>query len=133
MWFIKLSQTIPSDLIYQAYKLCSTGEDGFDLSYECLTSKRAKDALAKQVAASSEFAKSLQQPEIVGEEDDDELDEDNSDVVVYDETDSSRTINEEVEALILQKPGDPIMDQLGSDLDDGDVHAVGTHGEVYRT
>ena len=92
MWFIKLSQTIPSDLIYQAYKLCSTGEDGFDLSYECLTSKRAKDALAKQVAASSEFAKSLQWPEIVGEEDDDEL---------------------------------------GSDLDDGDVHVVGTHMEKY--
>ena len=59
------------------------------------------------------------------------MDRDDSDVVAYDETDSSRMINEEVEALILQKPEDPIKDQPGSDSDDGDVYAVGIHMEKY--
>ena len=67
----------------------------------------------------------------MGEEDDEELVRDNSDEVVYDEIDSSRMINEEVEALILQKPGGPTRDQPGSDSDDGDVHAVGTHVERH--
>ena len=74
----------PTDSAYQAYKLCSTGEDGFDLSYKCLTSERAKTALAKQIADSSEFAASLQQPEIIGEEGNEELDGDNTNAVVYD-------------------------------------------------
>ena len=47
--------------------------------------------------------------------------------MVYDETDSSKMINEEVEALILQEPRGPTKDQLDSDSDDGDVDAVGTH------
>ena len=99
-----------TNLAYQAYKLCSTGEDGLDLSYECLTSERTKTALAKQIADSSEFAASLQQPEIIGEEDNEESDGDNTNAVVYNEIDSSRMINEEVEALILQQPGGPTKD-----------------------
>jgi hypothetical protein len=51
--------------------------------------------------------------------------------VVYDEINSSRMIDEEIEALILQKPGGPTKDQPDSDSDDGDVNAVGTHVEKY--
>ena len=51
--------------------------------------------------------------------------------MVYDETDSSKMINEVVEALILQEPRGSTKDQLDSDSDDGDVNAVGTHMEEY--
>ena len=37
-------------MFIQAYKLCSTGEGGFDLSYECLTSEQARTALKKRIA-----------------------------------------------------------------------------------
>ena len=50
---------------------------------------------------------------------------------MYDEIDSSRMINEEVETLLLQTPGVPTKDQPDPDSDNGDVHAVGTHMEKY--
>ena len=80
-----------------------------------LTNERAKAALAKMIVASSEFAKSLQQPEGIGEEDDEELNEGNPSEVAYDEIDSSRMMNKEVETLILQKPAGQTKDQPGSD------------------
>ena len=46
-------------ILFQAFKLCSTGEGGFDLSYECLTSEWAKAALAERIETSPEFAKSV--------------------------------------------------------------------------
>lgn len=116
----------------QAYKLCSTGKDELDLSYECLTSEKAKDTLAKRIAASPEFAKTLQRPETMqAEDDEDELDEnDPMDEVTYDEIDSSRMVDEEVEALILQKPGHLLMGEQGSESDNEDI-IVGAHMEKY--
>jgi len=58
-----ISGTLPYDHIHQAFRLCSTGEDGLNLSYECLTSERARTALKERIAASPEFAKNLQQLE----------------------------------------------------------------------
>jgi hypothetical protein len=74
----------------------------------------------------------------MGAEDEEESSEDDSmdgDVIPYDEIDSSKTINEEVEALILQKPShiliDPVDTELGDDGDDDGVHIIGTHVESY--
>lgn len=97
-----------------------------------MTSKRARDTLAERTAASPEFAKNLQRPEIMEAEDDEELDEDDPmDEVTYDEIDSSRMIDQEVEALILQKPEHLLIGKPGAESDHGDVHIVGTHVERY--
>ena len=72
-----------------------------------MISEHARAALQDRIAASQEFAKTLQCPESTVAEDKEESHEDDSmggDVVLYDEIDSSRIIDEEVEALILQKP-----------------------------
>ena len=123
-------------IFIQAYKLCSTGEGGFDLSYECLTSERARTTLKKRIAASPEFAKSLQRPETIGVEDEEEEEIDEDDpmdegIVLYDGIDSSRMIDEEVEALILQEPRHLLMDQADAEPDDNDVHVVGAYVERY--
>ena len=123
-------------IFIQAYKLCSTEETGFDLSYECLISEGAKAALKERIATCPEFAKNLQRPETVeaedGEEDGGEPGQDNpKDVVIYDETDSSKTIDEAVEALILQKPKNLLTDQADSESDHGDVHIMGEDMEKY--
>jgi hypothetical protein len=66
----------------------------------------------------------------MGAEDDEELyGGDPKDEVVYDEIDSSRTIDE-VEALILQKPGH-LEGEPGAESNHGDVHIVGAHVERY--
>jgi hypothetical protein len=71
-----------------------------------LTGERAKAALKDQIAASPEFAKNLQQPDVAGVQEDEELNDNaQGDVVVHDGIDSSKMINEEVEDLILQEPG----------------------------
>ena len=101
-----------------------------DLSYKCLTSERARAALTDRISASTEFAKSLRRPETTGVEDSEELDEDDQgDEVVYDEIDSSKLIDEEVGALILQNPRNITMDKPDSDGDD--VQIVGTNVERY--
>ncbi len=97
-----------------------------------MTSKRARDALAERIAASPEFAKGLQRPETMEVEDDDELDEDNPmDEVIYDEIDSSKMIDEETEALILQEPGHLDTDEPDAEPDHGDVHVVGDKVDRY--
>ena len=89
-------------------------------------------ALAERIAASPEFAKSLQRPETVGTEDNEELDEDDPmGEVVYDGIDSSRMVDEEVEALILQKPRHMLIDQPDAESGSDDVHIVGAHMERY--
>ena len=89
-------------------------------------------ALAERIAASPEFAKSLQRPVTVGTEDNEELEEDDSmGEVMYDEIDSSRMLDEEVEALILQKPRHTLMDQTDVESGSDDVHIVGAHMERY--
>ena len=115
------------------YKLCSIGEGGFDLSYQCLTSEQARTALKEHIAASPEFAKSFKRPETAGVEEEEEIDEDDpidEDVVLCDEIDSSRMIDE-VEALILQEPRHLLMDQADAESDHDDVHIVGTYVERY--
>ena len=128
---------LPSSLLnilFQAFKLCSTGEGGFDLSYECLTSGQARAALVERIKASPEFAKSLQRPETMRVEEGEEIDEHDSmskDAVPYDEIDSSRTIGEEVEALILQEPNHLPMDQIDAGSDHDDVHIIGINVDRY--
>ena len=120
-------------IFIQAYKLCSTGEGGLDLSYECLTSKQARTALTERLAASPEFAKSLQRPETTGVEEE-EVDEDDpmdEGAVLCDEIDSSKMIDEEVEALILQEPTHLPMNQVDIESDYNDVQIVGPHVEKY--
>ena len=87
--------------------------------------------LAERIAASPEFAKNLQQPETMGKEGGEELDEGvEMDGVVYDEIDSSRTIEEEVAGVILQKAGPPLS-KPDAESDDGDMHVVGAHMERF--
>jgi hypothetical protein len=96
-------------------------ERGLQPFYESLTSEKAKTALAEQTAASPGFVKSLNWPEtgseevVVGEE------------VLYDEVDSSRTVEVEVGALILREPSHIIGDWESRPVDDNDddVHIIG--------
>jgi hypothetical protein len=53
------------------------------------------------------------------------------DTVPYNEIDSSKMIDEEVEALILEKPNHLFKGQAGVELDHDDVAIVGVHVERY--
>ena len=129
--FLKYIKSLFLTKFIQAFKLCLVEKDGLNLSYECLTSKKARDTLAERIAASPEFERSLQRPGTIGEEDDDEFDEDDPMVdVTYDEIDSSRMINEEVGTLVLQEPGH-LMGEQDAKSDDGDMHIVGENVERY--
>jgi len=65
-------------------------------------------------------------------EDDEEFDEDNPmDQVTYDEIDSSRMIDEEVGALILQKPRHLLIGEPDVESDHGDVHIEGANMDRY--
>jgi len=88
-------------------------------------------ALAERIAASPEFTKSLKRLDTPGEEDDD-VDEDNQvDKVVYDEIDSSRTIDEETTDLILQQPRNPLAYKPDAESDHDDHQVVGADMERY--
>ena len=97
-----------------------------------MTSEQAKTALANRIAASPEFERSLHRPEITEAEDEesDEADSVDQNAVLYDEIDSSRTLNEEVGALILQGPNNPLVNQTDVEPDN-DVHIVGSNMERY--
>ena len=58
--FLKYIKSLFLTKFTQAFKLCLVEKDGLNLSYECLTSKKARDTLAEQIAASPEFERSLQ-------------------------------------------------------------------------
>ena len=97
-----------------------------------MTSKRAIVALAERAAASPDFAKSLQWPDAPGEGEGDYIDEDNQgDEVVYDEIDSSRTIDEETLDLILQQSRHPLAHEPDADSDHNDHQIVGANMERY--
>jgi hypothetical protein len=53
------------------------------------------------------------------------------DAVLYDDIDSSRTIDEEVETLILQEPSHLCTGQIDAETDPDDVHIIGTCVERY--
>ena len=68
----------------------------------------------------------------MGEEGDEELDDgDEVGVVVYDEIDSSKMINEEVEDLMLQEPRGLLMDNPDTNSDCDDLRIVGKNLERY--
>ena len=99
-----------------------------------MTSERARAALTVRIAASPEFSRSLQRPTTTGIEDEEESSEGDSmgqDAVLYDEVDSSRTIDEEVEALMLQRSSLLATNQADAESDHDDVCIVGTHVERY--
>jgi len=58
-------------------------------------------------------------------------DDDEADGVIYDEIDSLKMVNEEVEALMLQDSSHSLVDQLDVEPDHGDVHIIGSHVERY--
>ena len=58
-------------------------------------------------------------------------DAEDEDVVLYDEVDSSRAIDEKIEALILPKPNNLPMDQENVESDQDNVHVVGPNVEQY--
>lgn len=103
--------------MFQAFKLCVTEEEELNLSYESLTSEKAKAALEERMK-SQEFMDTLFGMEPTGTEDDPETSQDNN-VITYDETDSSKTVMEEVADLMNRQA----VDEL---IEDGEV-CIGTN------
>jgi hypothetical protein len=100
------------------------GKDGFNLSYESLTSEEAKKALSEQMKNSKGFADTLSQLEPIGTEDDDEVTDNHSGgTVEEDEIDSSKTLSEEIVDLMAAGMADGPSD--------GDEVCVGTNLEQY--
>jgi hypothetical protein len=90
-------------------------------------------ALAERIAASQEFAKSLQRSDTRPMESEDKPDEEGpteGNIVEYDEIDSSRTLEEEIGALILQEPNH-LTDQREAGPDDDDLQIIGRYVEPY--
>ena len=98
-----------------------------------MISERARAALKVRIATSPEFSKNLQRPETTEAKVEEEKSGNDavSEVVSYDEIDSSRTIDEEVEALILQKPNHLFRSPADVESDHDDVHIIGMHVEKY--
>jgi hypothetical protein len=70
----------------------------------------------------------------MGIENEEEIDEDDpmdEGMILCDEIDSSRMIDEEVEALILQEPSHLLIDQADAESDHDDVHIIGANMERY--
>ena len=113
--------TLFTNWISQAFKLCSTGEEGFDLSYSSLTSEGAKKALAERIKNSQDFSDTLFRAEPMGVEDNEAIangDQEES-TVEYDEIDSSKTLDEEIADLMtIPGVGDPSEEVcVGTDLE----------------
>ena len=99
-----------------------TGTDGFNLSYQSLTSEEAKKALSERMKKSKEFTDTLSRLEPVGTEDDEVISDVGGMAVEYDEVDSSKTVEEEVVDLMAAEVDDS--------SDEGKV-CVGTNLEQY--
>jgi len=110
--------------LFQAFKLCSTGEDGFNLSYESLTSEKAMKALSEWMKNSKDFTDTLSRVGPIGvEEEEEEVTGDGSEKAIeYDEIDSSKTVEEEIADLMA---GGAV-----NDLEEDEV-CVGTNLEQY--
>jgi hypothetical protein len=94
----------------QAFQLCSTGQDDFNLSYESLTSKKARKLLMDRISESQEFYKSLKRGDKGGEEMDHEDSSDSKGLIYYDEIDSSKTIKEAVQDVLKSTPAGGLSD-----------------------
>ena len=117
----KHTVTLFTNCISQAFKLCSTGQDEFDLSYKSLTSEEAKKALAERIKNSQEFSNTLFRAEPMGVEGNevyDDGDQENS-IIKYDEIDSSKTLDEEVTDLMTVPGVDDSTEEvcIGTDLE----------------
>src|ERR1700679_1329741 len=116
----------------QAFKLCSTGEKVFNLSYESLTSKEAQQLLLERISTDKIFYESLKGPEKGEEEEDDESSESSSDdeVVSYDGIDSSKTIGAAIADIIKRTPADSLAriyaDEDSGSLSESDAEDRGT-------
>src|ERR1700743_1039612 len=101
--------------------LCSTGEEGFDLSYNSLTSESAKKALAERIKNSQAFSMTLSRAEPMGvENDEDSAGGDQEDFAVeHDEIDSSKTLDEAIGDLMAIPGADDLSDEVcvGTDLE----------------
>ena len=117
----------------QAFQLCSTGEKGFNLSYESLTSKEAQQLLLERISTDKIFYESLKGPEKGEEEEEnDEGSESSSDdeVVSYDVIDSSKTIGAAISVIIKRTPADSLAriyaDEDSGSLSESDAEDRGT-------
>jgi hypothetical protein len=113
--------TVFTNCILQAFKLCSTGEDEFKLSYHSLRSESAQKALAERIKNSKEFSNTIYRVEPMGVEGDEVIaDEDQEGSTIgYDEIDSSKTLDEEI-ADLMTVPGkddEPEEVCVGTDLE----------------
>ena len=101
--------------------LCSTGEEGFDLLYDSLTSESAKTALAEQIKNSQAFFMTLSQAEPMGvENDEDSTGGDQEDFAVeHGEINSSETLDEAIGDLMAIPGADDLLDEVcvGTDLE----------------
>ena len=122
----------------QAFQLCSTGEDGFNLSYESLTNKEARKLLLEYISKDQAFYQSLIRIDQGGKEmdqgstDDDEKGEEEKggkEGIVCDEIDSSVTIKEAIQVVLNSSPAGSLADIYldkkeisdGSDDDNGSM------------
>ena len=101
--------------------LSSTGEEGFDLSYNSLTSESAKKALAKQIKNSQAFSMTLSWAEPMGVENDEDVtggDQENF-AVEHDEIDPSKTLDGAIGDLMTIPRADNLSDEVcvGTDLE----------------
>jgi hypothetical protein len=106
----------------QAFQLCSTGKNNFNLSYESLTSKEARKLLFDCIATNQEFYRSLKRMD----SGDEEIVEDGSSggigEILYDDIDSSKTIKEAIQDVMKTVPAgsptDAYADEAESDVED---------------
>ena len=105
-WYCEHIVTLFTNFFSQAFKLCSTGQDEFDLSYNSLTSEGAKKALEERIKNSHIFSNTLFRAEPIGVEDDEVIPhgDQESSTVEIDEIDSSKTSDEEI-ADLMTTPG----------------------------
>ena len=101
--------------------LCSTGEEGFDPSYDSLTSESAKKALAELIKNSQAFSIKLSWAEPMGVENDKDStggDQENF-AVEHDNIDSSKTLDEAIGDLMAIPGADDLSDEVcvGTDLE----------------
>ena len=122
----------------QAFQLCSTGEKGFNLSYESLASKEARQLLLEWISGDREFYKSLNRSGEGEEEDQDDDGDDNSnnEMVPYDEIDSSKTIDEAITDVLNRTPPSSLADIYADEddrlLNESDTEDRGTGANLNK-
>ena len=121
----------------QAFQLCSTGVQGFNLSYESLTSKEGRALLLKRISEDREFYQSLERFD-PGEEEDQDTNATGGDngIVWYDDIDSSKTIDAVIGEVLKRNPAyslaEVYADGDGGLSSESDAEDRGTGGNLDK-